>query len=110
MATPSSSVVIRAIRGDSGQVLCDSGRAAALPAKIDWKAKADLLPVEMKLGYNVQLWKEGKQYIAHAMPLDVSSSGPTPGKARVALKEAVDLFLKTAHEAGTLEQVLAAAR
>ena len=64
----------------------------------------------MELGYNVQPGKEGKQYVAHAMPLDVASSGPTPAKARTALKEAVDLFLKTAQEAGTLEQVLAAAR
>jgi predicted RNase H-like HicB family nuclease len=60
----------------------------------------------MKLGYNVQLWKEDRQYVAHAMPLDVASSGPTPAKARAALKDAVDLFLKTAQEAGTLDQVL----
>ena len=60
----------------------------------------------MKLGYTVQLWQEGDQYIAHAMPLDVASSGPTPAKARAALKEAVDLFLKTAQEAGTLEELL----
>lgn len=64
----------------------------------------------MKLGYTVQLWKEGRQYVAHAVPLDVSSSGPTPAKAQAALKEAVGLFLKTAQEAGTLDQVLAAAR
>ena len=32
----------------------------------------------MKLDYTVQVWKEGKQYIAHAMPLDVASSGATP--------------------------------
>ena len=60
----------------------------------------------MKLGYTVQLWREGEQYIAHAMPLDVASSGVTPAKARAALTEAVDLFLKTAQETGTLEQVL----
>ena len=60
----------------------------------------------MKLGYTVQLWREDDQYIAHAMPLDVASSGPTPAKARAALKEAVNLFLKTAQEAGTLEQLL----
>lgn len=64
----------------------------------------------MKLGYTVQLWREGGQYIAHAMPLDVSSSGVTPAKARAALAEAVGLFLKTAQEEGTLERILAAAR
>ena len=60
----------------------------------------------MKLGYTVQLWREGRHYIAHAVPLDVASSGPTPAKARAALDEAVNLFLETARDAGTLEQVL----
>jgi hypothetical protein len=64
----------------------------------------------MKLGYTVQIWQEGEQYIAHALPLDVSSSGPTPAKARAALKEAVNLFLKTAREAGTLKLMLADSR
>ncbi len=60
----------------------------------------------MKVSYTMQLWREGKHYIAHALPLDVASSGPTPAKARVALDEAVNLFLETARDAGTLEQVL----
>lgn len=60
----------------------------------------------MKLSYTVQLWQEGDQFVAHAMPLDVASSGSTPAKARKALKEAVTLFLETAKEEGTLEQVL----
>ena len=60
----------------------------------------------MKVGYTMQLWREGKHYIAHALPLDVASSGPTPAKARVALDEAVNLFLETARDEGTLEQVL----
>lgn len=60
----------------------------------------------MKLGYTVQLWREGGQYIAHAMPLDVASSGATPTGARAALAEAVNLFLKTAQEEGTLERIL----
>lgn len=61
----------------------------------------------VKLSYTVQLWQEGDQYVAHAMPLDVVSSGATPAKARRALKEAVTLFLDTAKESGTLERVLA---
>ncbi len=60
----------------------------------------------MKLSYNVQLWRDGRHYIAHALPLDVASSGETPAKARAALDEAVNLFLETAREEGTLEQVL----
>jgi hypothetical protein len=60
----------------------------------------------MKVGYTMQLRREGKHYIAHALPLDVASSGPTPAKARVALGEAVNLFLETARDEGTLDQVL----
>lgn len=54
----------------------------------------------------VHIWKEESQYIALAMPLDIVSSGPTPGAARMALDEAVRLFLEAARELGTLEQVL----
>ena len=60
----------------------------------------------MKIDYAVQVWREGNQYIAHAMPLDVASSGETPEGARQAADEAVRLFLATAAEHGTLEQVL----
>jgi predicted RNase H-like HicB family nuclease len=54
----------------------------------------------------VHIWKEDDQYVAHAMPLDVMSSGATPAAARQALDEAVRLFLITAADRGTLEQVL----
>jgi predicted RNase H-like HicB family nuclease len=60
----------------------------------------------MKIDYTVQVWREGKQYIAHAMPLDVASSGETPEGARQAMDEAVRLFLTTAAAHGTLEEVL----
>jgi predicted RNase H-like HicB family nuclease len=56
--------------------------------------------------YTVQIWKEGDQFVAHAMPLDVMSSGKTPEEARTALDEAVHLFLITAMDIGTLEEVL----
>ncbi len=79
-----------------------AGQAACA---VDSTCKADLF-VPVKLEYTVQLWREGQQYIAHAMPLEVASSGATPAKARAALAEAVDLFLKTAQEEGTLERVL----
>ena len=60
----------------------------------------------MIIDYTVQIWQEGNQYVAHAMPLDVMSSGSTPEAARTALEEAVRLFLKTVSEIGTLEEVL----
>jgi predicted RNase H-like HicB family nuclease len=56
--------------------------------------------------YTVQIWREGDQFVAHAMPLDVMSSGKTPEEARKALDEAVHLFLITATDMGTLEEVL----
>lgn len=60
----------------------------------------------MNLETTVHIWKEGDQYVAHAMPLDVMSSGLSPEAAREALDEAVKLFLLTAADAGTLEEVL----
>ncbi len=63
----------------------------------------------MKIEYIAQIWQEGSQFVAHAMPLDVISAGQTPEEARHALDEAVALFLETASEVGTLEDVLAEA-
>jgi predicted RNase H-like HicB family nuclease len=60
----------------------------------------------IRVDYTVQIWKEGNQFVAHAMPLDVMSAGDTAEEARKALDEAVRLFLTTAAEAGTLEEVL----
>ena len=56
--------------------------------------------------YTVQIWKEGTQYVAHTMPLDVMSAGSTPNAARMALVEAVHLFLMTAADVGTLDDIL----
>ena len=58
------------------------------------------------IDYTAQIWKEGSQYVAHAMPLDVMSSGKTPEEARKALDEAVHLFLVTADDMGTLDEIL----
>lgn len=60
----------------------------------------------MKLQYTVQIWREDGQYVAHAMPIDVASSGDSPESARQAVDEAVKLFLSTAAAHGTLPQVL----
>ena len=60
----------------------------------------------MEIDYTVHIWKEGNQYVAQALPLDVMSSGATVEEARHALDEAVNLFLATAREMGTLDIVL----
>ena len=60
----------------------------------------------MQIDYTVQIWREGNQFIAHAMPLAVASAGSTPPTARAALEQAVRLFLRTAEDHGTLKEVL----
>ncbi len=60
----------------------------------------------MVLNYTVQVWEVDGQFIAHAMPLDVASSGSSPEVARQAVDEAVRVFLAAAAEHGTLEEVL----
>ena len=60
----------------------------------------------MNIEYTAHIWKEGNQYVAHAMPLDVMSSGQTPEEASKALDEAVHLFLVTAADMGNLEEIL----
>jgi len=60
----------------------------------------------MNIEYTVQMWKEGDQFVAHAMPLDVMSCGQTADEARAALDEAVHLFLTTAADQGSLEEIL----
>ena len=60
----------------------------------------------MNIEYTVHIWEEGDQFVAHAMPLDVVTSGRTTGEARAALDEAVHLFLATAAAQGSLEEIL----
>jgi hypothetical protein len=60
----------------------------------------------MFIDYTVDIWQEGNQFIAHATPLDVMSSGPTPDAACNALNEAVRLFLLTLEDLGTTAEVL----
>lgn len=60
----------------------------------------------MRIEYTMQIWREGGQYIAHAMPIDVASAGASAEQARQALDEAVGLFLSVAREQGTLHDIL----
>ncbi len=64
------------------------------------------MELEMHIEYIIQIWQENNQYIAHAMPIDVMSSGGTPEEARHALYEAVSLFIATAEDLGTLDNIL----
>jgi hypothetical protein len=60
----------------------------------------------MQLDFTIHLWREGNQFVAHALPLDVMSCGPTPQAARDAVDEAVRCFVRTAADEGTLDAVL----
>jgi predicted RNase H-like HicB family nuclease len=60
----------------------------------------------MTIAATIRTWREGNQYVAHALPIDVSSSGPSAEAARTALREAIELFVSTAREHGTLDDVL----
>ena len=59
-----------------------------------------------KIEFTVQMWREGRNYIAHAMPLDVMSSGDNPEEAKRAVDEAVRIFIDTARDQGTLDEIL----
>ena len=60
----------------------------------------------MTIRTTARVWREGKNYIAHALPLDVSSAGTTPAAALEALREAIGAFVATARDQGTLDQIL----
>jgi predicted RNase H-like HicB family nuclease len=60
----------------------------------------------MEINFTTQVWKECKMYVSHAKELDVSSCGRTIKEAKENLIEAVECFLETAEEMGTLDQIL----
>ena len=60
----------------------------------------------MRLETAIQMWHDPEtgQYIVRATPLDVATSAPTPDEARVALAEAVRLFLESEDATIVLEE------
>jgi predicted RNase H-like HicB family nuclease len=60
----------------------------------------------MEIQFTIQVFRDGRMYVAHAPELDVSSCATTRAKAEKNLKEAVRLFLEEAEKIGTLEQIL----
>ena len=60
----------------------------------------------MKLDFRTEIFKEDDQYVALAPELNVSSFGDTEEEAKLALREAVELFLEECKRMGTLEDVL----
>ena len=60
----------------------------------------------LNIEFTIRVWREANQFIAHAMPLDVMSSGNTLDEAKNSLDEAVHLFIQTASDTGTLDEIL----
>lgn len=60
----------------------------------------------MEIYLNTQIFKEKDVFVAYAQELDVSSCGRDPDEAAKNLKEAVELFIETAREQGTLKDIL----
>ncbi len=61
----------------------------------------------MEFTFEAEVWKEGGKFVARANPLNVLSCGDTRKEAEESLLEAVELFLETAQEMETLQDILA---
>ena len=60
----------------------------------------------MDVEFTVRILKEDGTFIAHVPELDVSSCGDTEAEARRMIADAVQGFLETAMELGTLNDIL----
>jgi predicted RNase H-like HicB family nuclease len=58
------------------------------------------------ISFTVHLFKEWDVFIAHVPELNVSSCADSAEVIRLNIKEAVELFLQTAEERGTLNEIL----
>lgn len=63
----------------------------------------------MQLNFRIEIFKEGRQFVAIAPELNVSSFADTPEESKTALREAVELFLEECKRMGTLDEVLSEA-
>ena len=58
------------------------------------------------IAFTVHIFREGDVYVAHVPELDVSSCGDTTEIVRKNIRDAVQGFLETSEEMGTLAAVL----
>lgn len=54
----------------------------------------------------VQIFKQGKRFVAYTPVLDLSTSGRTEKEAKVRFHELIQIFFEELEEAGTLNEVL----
>ncbi len=55
-----------------------------------------------EVSFTVHIFREGKTYVAYVPELDVSSCGKNPEEARKNIRDAVQGFLETSKDPGTL--------
>ena len=58
------------------------------------------------LTFTLQVFREGKLFVAYNPELDVSSCGESVEESKANLHDAVRGFLKSAHKHGTLPKIL----
>ena len=60
----------------------------------------------MRADCTVSIWKDGEQFMAHALPIDDAIFAQTPEEARNAVDEAVCALVGSYSNAGTLDQTI----
>jgi predicted RNase H-like HicB family nuclease len=58
------------------------------------------------ISFTVHMFKEGGTYVAYVPELDVSSCGATDEEARKNIRDAVQGFIETSRDMGTLTEIL----
>ena len=58
------------------------------------------------LSFTIHIFKEGLAFVAYVPELDLSSCGATEQEARRNIRDAVQGFLETSAELGTLPEIL----
>jgi predicted RNase H-like HicB family nuclease len=58
------------------------------------------------IAYTVHTFKEGATFVAYVPELDISSCGNTNDEARKNIKDAVQGFLETSRDIGSLDWIL----
>ena len=62
--------------------------------------------MRLQAKFQLQIFKQGKQFVAYTPALDLSTSGRTEKEAKARFSEILDIFFEELVEAGTLDVVL----
>jgi hypothetical protein len=59
-----------------------------------------------KVQLPIQIFKQGKRFVAYTPLLDLSTSGRTENEVKVRFNEIIHIFFEELAEAGTLDEVM----